>query len=309
MLTNTFLTIAALSSGVTALSVSVTGSQDCTACYQQSDCYHHGCDGASTDCCTTCSGNSDLCGFCTTSSPSPSPSPRRGCGAVERRKHAFDRRDGSDIGLHRRDSIAWTDGNIGKAAPFDPRKPIAWTRGTLSKSFGEAGNAGFKGTTYTFTNVDLSKLPPGSAGTYYLVNLPGNGAEGVTATASNQHGSFKAYADAQGCAGWSGKQGRRGKCARRIRVRSMATTTSPVRWTSSRPTCTADRPRRMGVNTRSRTSPRRSPVAPRRATGAATFSECTRPLPRRGAPRELRSGKCPRDLLRRNARPRQPSDQ
>ena len=43
----------------------------------------------------------------------------------------------------------------------------------LSKSFGEAGNAGFKGTTYTFTNVDLSKLPPGSAGTYYLVNLPG----------------------------------------------------------------------------------------------------------------------------------------
>lgn len=41
----------------------------------------------------------------------------------------------------------------------------------------------------------------------------------------------------------------------------------------------------------------------------ATFSECTRPLPRRGAPRELRSGKCPRDLLRRNARPRQPSDQ
>ena len=104
------------------------------------------------------------------------------------------------------DSIAWTDGNIGKAAPFDPRKPIAWTRGTLSKSFGEAGNAGFKGTTYTFTNVDLSKLPPGSAGTYYLVNLPGKGAEGVTATASNQHGSFKAYADAQGCAGWSGKQ-------------------------------------------------------------------------------------------------------
>lgn len=49
----------------------------------------------------------------------------------------------------------------------------------------EAGNAGFKGTTYTFTNVDLSKLPPGSVGTYYLVNLPGNGAEGMTATASN----------------------------------------------------------------------------------------------------------------------------
>ncbi|EOD41948.1 hypothetical protein EMIHUDRAFT_194559 [Emiliania huxleyi CCMP1516] len=49
----------------------------------------------------------------------------------------------------------------------------------------EAGNAGFKGTTYTFTNVDLSKLPPGSMGTYYLVNLPGNGAEGMTATASN----------------------------------------------------------------------------------------------------------------------------
>ena len=70
----------------------------------------------------------------------------------------------------------------------------------------EAGNAGFKGTTYTFTNVDLSKLPPGSVGIYYLVNLPGNGAEGMTATASNQHGSFKAYADAQGCAGWSGKQ-------------------------------------------------------------------------------------------------------
>jgi len=88
MLMKTFLTIAALSSGVTALSVSVTGSQDCTACYQQSDCYHHGCDGASTDCCTTCSGNSDLCGvgitgveprgFCTTSSPSPSPSPGGG---------------------------------------------------------------------------------------------------------------------------------------------------------------------------------------------------------------------------------------
>ena len=31
--------------------------------------------------------------------------------------------------------------------------------------------------------------------------------------------------------------------------------------------------------------------------------------PTPGRPRELRSGKCPRDLLRRNARPRQPSDQ
>jgi len=195
--------------------------QDCTTCYQQSDCFNNGCETASTDCCTTCSGNSGLCGvgitgdqpcdFCTTSSPSPSPSPSPGGGAEPWKGASTPVIGVTDlatdfIGEAQYNSIAWTDGMIGETAPFDIKKPIAWTRGTLSKSYGEAGNAGFKHTTYTFTNVDLSNIPPGSVGTFYLVNLPGNGAEGVTATAGNRHGSFKAYADAQGCAGWSGNK-------------------------------------------------------------------------------------------------------
>ena len=47
--------------------------------------------------------------------------------------------------------------------------------------------------------------PAGSVGTYYLVNMPGSGAKGVTVPKTNQHGSFAAYADAQGGFGWSGK--------------------------------------------------------------------------------------------------------
>jgi hypothetical protein len=76
-----------------------------------------------------------------------------------------------------------------------------------------AGNAGLKGTTYTFTDVDLSKLPAGSVGTYYLVNMPGHDAENVTPIKGNHHGSFAVYADAQGCAGWDGKRDAGQTCA------------------------------------------------------------------------------------------------
>lgn len=111
-------------------------------------------------------------------------------------------------------SIQWTDGNIGESAPFQALGPISWTRGTLSTQYGMAGEAGLKGTTYKFKQVDLSNLPAGSVGTYYLVNLPGAGSElpAGKAIPGNQHGSFPLYADAQGCAGWDGSMGNL-KCA------------------------------------------------------------------------------------------------
>ena len=60
-----------------------------------------------------------------------------------------------------------------------------------------------KKSTFTFKNVDFSKVQAGNVGTFYLTTLPSGNATGVAPR--DLHGSLGTYCDAQGSADWEGR--------------------------------------------------------------------------------------------------------